>query len=620
MSMKRWMFLIVAVMFVAGCSSMSPLDKALEMSGANRGQWEQVLRHYSIDRGDSLKYRAACFLIANMPGHGWFEGRALDAYYHWVDSVYGKEDFVFNKVLKEAFFQQADALSDLDRKEDILCLDSTFLITHIDSTFSAIAKRPWLQTLSFEQLCEYVLPYRVGHETPCHLFHLQDSLFENSVAKWLDYDDLCRDANEIFRRCRVNKPYGVMVELPYRDKWVQYELLGCVPMAFLAAWWGKLLMCPVATDMNPAMPDRNGQHCWSVMIDNRQANQLILLAEMANGKGKVYRHAFSRQVHREQPVDEFTPPFFRECFYEDVTSFYTSVEDVVIKPDVQLESSVAYLCVFNNLKWQPVAQATLSGGQFHFKDVGRGVVYLPVVYHGDEQLPIASPFLLESGGDIRWLLPDTVSNLTLELTRKYPSKYENASINEPFSHTVLEASNVADFSEKDSIGVFDRVSLQQWADASMNCRKAYRYWRMRSASFFVFGECFLYDGKGQRLFPLLEGKADSVDVAPAFDDDPLSYARSDMGGCFTLDFGREVMVSRAACMLRNDGNNVWEGHWYELFYHDGKDWRSLGVQVAKGRSLVYGNVPGGALLWLRDLTTGMEERIFTYDNGRIYYW
>ena len=86
MSMKRWMFLIVAVMFVAGCSSMSPLDKALEMSGANRGQWEQVLRHYSIDRGDSLKYRAACFLIANMPGHGWFEGRALDAYYHWVDS------------------------------------------------------------------------------------------------------------------------------------------------------------------------------------------------------------------------------------------------------------------------------------------------------------------------------------------------------------------------------------------------------------------------------------------------------------------------------------------------------------------------------------------------------
>ena len=154
----------------------------------------------------------------------------------------------------------------------------------------------------------------------------------------------------------------------------------------------------------------------------------------------------------------------------------------------------------------------------------------------------------------------------------------------------------------------------------MNCREAYRYWRMRSASFFVFGECFLYDEKGQRLFPLLEGKADSVDVAPAFDDDPLSYARSDMGGCFTLDFGREVMVSRAACMLRNDGNNVWEGHWYELFYHDGKDWRSLGVQVAKGRSLVYGNVPGGALLWLRDLTTGMEERIFTYDNGRIYYW
>ena len=42
------------------------LSFALERAGENRRELEQVLEHY---KNDSLKYRAACFLIKNMPGH-----------------------------------------------------------------------------------------------------------------------------------------------------------------------------------------------------------------------------------------------------------------------------------------------------------------------------------------------------------------------------------------------------------------------------------------------------------------------------------------------------------------------------------------------------------------------
>ena len=39
------------------------LSFALERAGENRRELEQVLEHY---KNDSLKYRAACFLIKNM--------------------------------------------------------------------------------------------------------------------------------------------------------------------------------------------------------------------------------------------------------------------------------------------------------------------------------------------------------------------------------------------------------------------------------------------------------------------------------------------------------------------------------------------------------------------------
>ncbi|MDR2919120.1 MAG: hypothetical protein LBV72_07140 [Tannerella sp.] len=57
------------LLIVTGCSQHSvPLDLALNMAGENRPELEKVLAYYSSPE-DSLKYRAACFLIENMPYH-----------------------------------------------------------------------------------------------------------------------------------------------------------------------------------------------------------------------------------------------------------------------------------------------------------------------------------------------------------------------------------------------------------------------------------------------------------------------------------------------------------------------------------------------------------------------
>lgn len=55
---------------------------------------------------------------------------------------------------------------------------------------------------------------------------------------------------------------------------------------------------------------------------------------------------------------------------------------------------------------------------------------------------------------------------------------------------------------------------------------------------------------------------------------------------------------------------------YQLFFWHESRWQSLGSQVAKEKKLVFNNVPRQALLLLRDLTRGRQERVFTYQNGQ----
>ena len=62
------------------------------------------------------------------------------------------------------------------------------------------------------------------------------------------------------------------------------------------------------------------------------------------------------------------------------------------------------------------------------------------------------------------------------------------------------------------------------------------------------------------------------------------------------------------------------GDLYELFYWDGGGWASLGRKVAERPYLPWRGVPSGALLLLRDLTKGRDERIFTYEDGRQSWW
>ena len=103
------------------------------------------------------------------------------------------------------------------------------------------------------------------------------------------------------------------------------------------------------------------------------------------------------------------------------------------------------------------------------------------------------------------------------------------------------------------------------------------------------------------------------------DNAPLTYLGVRENLEWSLVEGQELCKIRY--LGRNDDNNIFPGDLYELFYyHFPEGWISLGKQQAQREFLIYEQVPAGGLYWLRDLTKGREERIFTWEKGRMNFW
>ncbi|MDE7373776.1 MAG: discoidin domain-containing protein, partial [Odoribacter sp.] len=232
-------------------------------------------------------------------------------------------------------------------------------------------------------------------------------------------------------------------------------------------------------------------------------------------------------------------------------------------------------------------------------------------------VPISCPTILHPTGKTEVLRPDTTRLQTLRLDRKYPLSYVVKYTNRTFENVFVMASDNPRFHRADSMGAFGDVSLRQWVSAPIASSRAYRYWKIRAAQGFILAECLLFDTEGNRVQPLDEVPEQ---VRAAFDDNPITYMYPKDSDVLTIDMGRPVSLSKVECLLRNDGNAVWPGHWYELLYHDGTEWCSLGEKEAEERWVEFDRVPSGALLWLRDLTEGRQERIFTVTDNQVRFW
>ena len=213
--------------------------------------------------------------------------------------------------------------------------------------------------------------------------------------------------------------------------------------------------------------------------------------------------------------------------------------------------------------------------------------------------------------------------MTISIDRKYPLCSYMPVQWMKLVHGSFEASNDSLFEKNVTLATIETMPYGDTSIKTTGTSK-YRYVRFRcpKEEIALLSELAFYDLNGN----MLKGKdisfaVDVKTIAYLYDNDVETKVKASKPGYWVgLDLGDSIDVSEIKFTPVSDGNNIQNGHSYELWGF-GHEWELLGRCHAKSReSLSFHGVPKGMLLLLKDRTEGHEERIFTYKDGQQVWW
>ncbi len=619
--------LLFALLLLCSCANNHRLNEALKMAGNNRGELEKVLAHYK-DSGE--KYKAACFLIENMPKCYSHKGWLLDTLRYWKSTVdsFGEID----SIQVEKWEKYSAAM--MDKEYDIHVMTADYLIRNIDQAFEVWKKRPWNKGLSFDEFCELILPYRVGDET------LEDwrGIYSKRYSFLLDSVYTGTDVMEALKVVIGHlREEGFLLNLDFDSPHMGAFFLlenrvgKCVDLCDLTLYVLRSLGIPATTDLYLYESESRKGHTWNVVRDtagnyiNINFFNITRSQPEVDGRkiGKVYRYCFGLQEDKLKFLKskDNIPPLFRHCFIKDVSKNYFKDDLVLNLNDVK--ANYVYLGVFRSKSaGEGLDIAELKGGKATFKNIEPGIIYMPLIYENSIYKSIDYPFFFD-GKKMQPYIPDLSVRDTVTLWRKAAFPYW---IRDSFSNMVgskFEVSDKKNFSEaKPFYCICDTPHTNHMLVRLPEPVKG-RYIRYSAAKDKRIALAELYfSHNGVEIKPQkIEGDASEhkyVKIGNVHDGDVLTYYRpAKAGASIVVDFGKKVCFNELVYIPQNDDNFVRIGDVYELFYHAGKEgWVSLGKKKATETFLIYDNMPKGALFYLHDITRGEEEQAFRIKDGK----
>ncbi len=656
--MKKISLFFSIVIFIGclSCSDQTALDHALHLSGNNRTELEKVLEYYSKDEKDSLKLKAAIFLIENMPFHHYLELSEKELLYQkelyplTTEGALGPSQAMDS--LEKKYGRMNNPMTDY--KNDLETITAEYLIANIEYAFRAWERAPWKKYISFRQFCEEILPYRVSSEPLDAWRETYYNYFSPILDSLLMDDDPVSAANIIYdvllqKRWILNRKAE---EMPLSG--ANYLLNGrfgtCMDACNLVACALRSVAIPSGVDLFLKNPSRgNNTHSWNYMKDTTgRSLELSLLSDFlrpslaskgdtTRKKGIIYRlyyDARKESLPVSHPGKEI-PASLKNPFILDVTNVYFPGTQLKIPVDEKSrKDDLLYLGVFHANVWEPVAWAEIDHGEALFRGMEPGVIFCPLYYKNGKIIPASAPFILQENNELRYFVADTDHPLdSMVVRRKYLllpvlEELRRRSLNGRF-----EGANRPDFKDAVTLYTIREYPELIYQDICIDPPSMFRYMRyypdQTSRSRCNMAEIEFFGDRQEELSGEIIGVEGSFKdlkdrtKQKAFDKDPLTFfeANGNTEGWIGLDFGRAQPVSRIRYLYRNDDNNIREGDRYELFYYAKDRWVSLGSQTGdKGQRLVYYHVPDRALYWLRNYTRGREESVFTYENGIQVFW
>lgn len=194
----------------------------------------------------------------------------------------------------------------------------------------------------------------------------------------------------------------------------------------------------------------------------------------------------------------------------------------------------------------------------------------------------------------------------------------------------FQGANSPDFSDTVDLYTIKSDPGVYYNEVRLSNSKKFKYYRYKGAaySWSNVAEVEFY-GKGDaapmkgEIIGAIGSNNDHPErtVRAVFDGNPLSFyeAKDWNTGWAGMHFDTPVTIEKIRFMARTDYNIVVEGNTYELFLWD-NEWQSLGKQIAMSTVLFYKNVPSNSILLLRNLSSGKEERIFSFEHNEQVWW
>ena len=591
---------------------------------------QRVLDHYDSAE-DSLKKKAADFLLVNMINKSFVEYSPQHLnLIDFADSCRSlqmtlqEDDTIISNYwnsLKNSNFIYSYPI------RDIHYMDSTLLVGNIDLAFEAWDAAPWKEDYTFEDFCEYVLPYRNEFDIPSNWREefrnrYSDILLSNSSA---DVISIAGELNQILKSFTWQE---IFYDFP-NMRTLDIERIGmgvCKQHSSIKIAALRSIGIPVSQNFAlygtswVSILDKDGKFVdyGASYAPKRGVHYADYRKNEHFAKIFSYRYAIrDNLLLQTRPQDEI-PPLFRNKSLHDVTAFHIRCADVTLDLQDKLPEDVefVYLLVFEDgsKEWKEAAWAHVTNKKLNFKDMGLARIYLPAYYLEGQFVPLTHPIYLDTSGLVTHLIPDLNKLEEITIHRKYSMGHAEFGYSNLFVGAIFQGSNNADFNGAIALGGIDSPPEYE-VTINFKTDEKVRYVRLKSDSALHISTLEFFDEKNTRIegHPLCGGRI-TTDPRFAFDGNIRTNFHCEGSGWIGLDFRKPIKVEGVRFLFRNSFNTIEPGDLYEVFYWCGQ-WKSLGKMVAQ-RNYLKVLAPTNSLLLLKNHSKGKQEKVFIIREGK----
>lgn len=668
---KATLFISVHLVLLYSCSPYpEEVKKTLTLSGNNKQELIKVLEHYKDS--DQLKFKAACFLISNMPYHkSRIKYTLSDRYFNYfkkVDSIcIANPSTIRNDSLKQALSKQFNLivppLEKVNPTPDNQIITANFLIENIEQAFYEWRHSPLLKSISFEDFKEYILPYRVADEAIVDSKRILNSIIYTRLSS--DGMDDIRTVIENFKKyVRLQKDMNNHINAKHHigafDLFTSAFKMDCYNLSIRTCHFFRACGIPVACEFTPQWPDKDSKHYWCVSPDSDGILQPYTppynnLREDwpmdLKYVGKVYQKTFAAM--KDTPYflknkDEIIPAPFDVPTIKDVTDRYHLCTELTLPINISVNRNITYLAFFNTTgELTPVGWGKINKRKkiAVFKKVPVNILFFPCYIEDDGNItPFHNPIILQQDSLSKAIICaeiecDTNKRQSIHLLRKYPCKRHLHNYRENFIGACLLGADNWD-GPYDTLLTIKSIPEPYLQEYPLENYSNYRFYRLQGnecpldiaeIEFLSENDASIHSSGLPTPLPILSAneknkaknpklkkiygtpKRTSPQYMNLFDNNPDTYAR---WRYFGMDFRYPVYISRIRLLPRNSMNAIEPGNHYQLLYYNNQHWIELKNINSEYHFLDIDSVPSNTIYWLRNLDKGKEELPFFYKNGR----